>query len=166
MVAYGIHASASSTLPNGRHKAPSRSPRMRTPSLRSPQVSNRPLVLPLEGASPFWPYRTWVCETGPPTTQPPPVPGTHLPGASAGGHASRPSRGCTGASLGLRRPTRPRPAPGAPSPGGGSAGPTRTCHVPAAPRPGPRGPSVGRQVRQAAARPPRPPPAPPALPSC
>lgn len=66
----------SAPFPNGRHKAPSCTPRIQTPSQRSPQVSNRPLVLPVEGTSPFWPYRTSVCEPGPPTTQHPPPPNT------------------------------------------------------------------------------------------
>lgn len=80
-------------LPKERHKASSCTLKMRALPHRSSQVLNRPLVLPMEGASPFWPYRTWVCEPRPPTTQPPLPPRTHLPGASAVGHASRPSRG-------------------------------------------------------------------------
>lgn len=40
-------------LPNGSHKAPSGTLRMQTPPQRSPQVSNRPLVLPYGRRLPF-----------------------------------------------------------------------------------------------------------------
>lgn len=147
MVAYGTHTSAFSTPPQRKTQSPLLHSQHTDTLPTVPQVSNRPLVLPMEGASPFWPYRTWVCEPGPPTTQPPP--GTHLPGASAVGHASRPSRGCTGASLGLRRAP---PAPGQlrapPPPGAAPLGPLVRARLQR-----PRGPasaalrSVGRSDR-------------------
>lgn len=165
MVAYGTHTSAFSTPPQRKTQSPFFHPR-HTDTLPTvpPGVKQAPsspygrrlpfLALQNVGVRARAPHNTAAPRNTPPwsirrRTRLAAIPGVHgrLPGSPA-------------------RPTRPRPAPGAPSPGGGSAGPTRTCQAPAAPRPGQRGPSVGRQVRQAAARPPRPPPAPPVLPSC
>lgn len=165
MVAYGTHTSAFSTPPQRKTQSPLLHPQ-HTDTLPTvpPGVKQAPsspcgrrlpfLALQNVGVRARAPHNTAAPRNTPPwsirrRTRLAAIPGVHgrLPGSPA-------------------RPTRPRPPPGAPSPGGGSTGPTRTCQAPPAPRPGQRGPSVGRQVRQAAARPPRPPPAPPMLPSC
>lgn len=132
MVAYGIHTSAFSTPPQRRTQSPLLHPQNPDARPNGPPRCQTGPYFSLWKAPPLSGPTGRGCASQGPTQHSHPVsPGTHLPGASAVGHALRPSRGCAGASLGLPRPTRPRSAPGAPSPGGGSAGPTHTCQAPA-----------------------------------
>lgn len=158
MVAYGTHTSAFSTPPQRKTQSPLLHPQHKDTLPTVPQVSNRPLVLPMEGAS-FLALQNVGVRQGPPQHSRPQntppwsirrrtrlaaIPGVHgrLPGSPA-------------------RPTRPRPAPGAP-PRGRLRRATRTCQAPAAPRPGQRpfGQSAGPTGRG------RPPCAPRPRPPC